>query len=135
MIDFSRIPLEVKNLLVNILLLPFWYLAIYIFHPNLYQSNDFFIILSVCICLILISSLVTSIVFVNINKGKNHILNSTIVYSSVVFQIFILSVLIFLSYLFKVYFNEIFLFYGFVLTYFGILGVALLAEYLTSDKI
>lgn len=120
MIDITKIPENLKNLLINIILLPFWIVSIYIYNPELYRSNDFLIIGSVCICLTIISSILMSYVLMN-TKKKQHILEMEILIPSIALQSILLSLIIFLGYIFDVIFGYIFLFYGFLTTYFVIL--------------
>ncbi|GGE23101.1 hypothetical protein [Psychroflexus salis] len=127
MIDIDKIPRHLKTLLINSVLLPFWYISIYIFHPKFYKTDDFLIIASVCIGLTIVSSLLTSIIL-TLSEKEAHILEENIVVPSVAIQVILLSLIIFLGYLFKVFFDKIFYFYGFLLTYFGIIILIIIID-------
>jgi hypothetical protein len=120
MLDISKIPKDLKSFLINLILIPFWIISIYIYHPELYKSEDLIIIGSICICLTFTSSLITSIGLMN-QKIHDTILDQQLIIGSVTLQVIWLSVLIFSGYLFNVFFNKIFLFYSFLMIYFGII--------------
>ncbi|MCA0133922.1 hypothetical protein [Winogradskyella alexanderae] len=132
MLDIDKIPKHLKTLLINSVLLPFWYISIYIFHHEFYKNDDFLIIASVCIGLTIVSSLLTSIILTRSEKDTN-ILEENVVIPTVAIQVILLSLIIFLGYLFKVFFGKIFHFYGFLLTYFGII-ISILFLDLISGK-
>lgn len=101
MIDISKIPKRLRTLLINLILLPYWYISVYIFHPSLYNTGDFLIIISVCIGLTIISSFFSHFV---ISNGKSHFLEENNVILATALQIILLSSIIFLGYLSKVFF-------------------------------
>jgi len=127
MIDFSKLSTNLKNVLVNIILIPYWYISIYIFHPNLYNTNDRLLILAICFGLTLISSFLTSVYLIN-PKKDDFIFDENIVIPSSILQSLLLSIIIFLGYLSKLYFKIIFLFHGFLITYFGLLILLLISK-------
>ena len=107
-------------------------MSIYIYSPELYKSNDFLIIGSICICLTIISSIMMSVAIMDTNK-KHYILDEEIVIPNVAIQAILLSLIIFLGYVFNVLFGLIFLFYSFLTTYFGILSIFIIIN-LFSEK-
>ena len=118
MTDFKNIPLELKNLLVHSLMLPFWYMSIYVFYPELYNKSDSIIIYATCICLTICSAFIASMLTLATEKEEKDILHRNIVYPSCVIQISWFSLLFIISYVSKKVWNNTFEFYGFVLTYF-----------------
>lgn len=66
--DLKNIPLQLKNFLVNSSLLPFWYVVIYIYLPSVYNTNDRWLIISFCICLTLVSYIVSSKIFIYVEE-------------------------------------------------------------------
>jgi hypothetical protein len=120
MIDFTKIPKDLKSVLINVIILPFWIVSIYIFEQDIYKSNDYLIISALCISLTIISSFLTSLIFI-INNNNHYFLSEKVVIPSVAIQVFLISGVIFIGYLFKVLLNIEFLFYGFLSTYFGII--------------
>ena len=134
MIDIEKIPRHLKSLLINIILFPFWIISIYIFKPELYKTNDYLIIGSLCISLTIVSSLLTSIIFLD-SKKNEHILEQHIIIASATIQSLLLSIIIFSGYLFNVFFNIKFEFYGFLATYFGILTVFSVLRFIDEQKI
>jgi hypothetical protein len=70
------IPLKLKNFLVNSALLPFWYVAIYMYLPSVYNTNDLWLIISFCICLTLLSYIISLNFFIyveRINRSQEYI--------------------------------------------------------------
>ncbi len=122
MIDITKIPKYLKSLLINSILLPFWITSIYIYHPQLYLTNDFLIIGSLSISLTIISSMIGVLAFVDTKKPE-HLLQEYLVMANVAIQVILLSLVIFLGYISYLIFDKKFLFYGFLLTYFGILSL------------
>ena len=120
MIDFEKIPIELKNLLVHSLLLPFWYITIYLFLPELYITGDFILIISTCICLTISSAFVFTffLLLKQPKKREKNWLDKDICIVSCIYQIIWFSFLLMASYVSKKISNNTFEFYGFVLFYF-----------------
>ena len=57
-IDFNSLPLDFQNILATFLVVPMWYVVIYVFGPEIYATNDMILIFSICISLSLLSSLI-----------------------------------------------------------------------------
>lgn len=120
-IDIKNLPEKLKTFLINLITLPFWYISVYIYHIDFYKTNDYVLIFSVCFCLMLISSLISSVTILINDIEDSDFLDESNVVISVVFQIIILSFIIFLGYLSKIVFGLCFQFYGFLLTYFSLI--------------
>ena len=99
-------------------MLPFWYVAIYIFHPELYSTNDYILITALTVCLTISSATITTSIVVLVSDEAIGLLDKKVVYPSVYLQILFFSVILISSYIFKVETCYTFKFYGFVLYYF-----------------
>lgn len=114
-LDIKNLPKDLLNLLSYSLMLPFWYIAIYIFHPKLYAIDDTILIAALTICLTIISTTITtSIVILVSYEKKLGLLNIINLYPSIFFEIIFFSLILILSYISKIEFNCAFKFYGFV---------------------
>ena len=116
--DFKNLPEDLTNLLSHSLMLPFWYVAIYIFHPELYSTNDYILITALTVCLTISSATITTSIIVLVSNGTEGLLDKKVVYPSIYFQIVFFSSILILSYIFKLVTGCTFEFYGFVLFYF-----------------
>jgi hypothetical protein len=94
-IKIKDLPKYLKNLLINITLFPFWIISIYIYNNELYKTNDFLIIGSLCFCLIIISSIIITYTFIDKEKGEI-MLDQGVIIPSITEQVILLSLLIFL---------------------------------------
>lgn len=118
-IKINDLPKYLKNFLINIVLFPFWIISIYIFNVELYNTNDFLIIGSICISLTIVSSMIMTYTFMD--KERDEImLDQYVIIPSLAIQIILLSVIIFLGYLFKKITGYYFEYYSFLILYFGI---------------
>jgi len=133
-IDTSKISEQLKSLLSYSIILPFWYISIYIFNIELYNSNDLILLTSICICLTLISSILCSIMaFILIDKGTILTMDNTLL--SIIIQISTISLFIFLSYIYSLLFGKIFLLISFVFVYYLVLSILIYVLHLiTSSK-
>lgn len=122
MIDVTKIPRDLKSVLINVVTLPYWIVSIKLFHPELYITNDYLLLSCVCIGLALVSSILVSIILAKLDT-KNNIFDYGTTKVSVVLQIIFLSSIIFTAYLCKILFSKTLLFYGFLLIYFCVLLV------------
>lgn len=118
LVTFKDLPKDLTRLLSHTLMLPFWYVAIYIFHPKLYASNDIILIVALTICLAISSATLTTSIIVLASRPKKYILDKSIVYPSIYFEIISLSLVLMFSYISKLEFDCTFEFYGFVLANF-----------------
>ena len=115
LINLKDLPKDLINLLPHALMLPYWYISIYIFYPELYASNDIFLIISLTISLTISSAAITTTIFLNVSPTKDEMLSKKTVYPTIYFEIILFSIILILSYIFKVLVNCFFEFYGFVL--------------------
>jgi hypothetical protein len=110
----------IKAKAVNILLLPFWYVSIFLFNNSFYSKADIIINLAMCIVLSLVSSFLLSVglsQYIQPNKNENNLyLNAISI--SVAFLCVWLSLLIFIVYSFEFLFNQFIYFYWFIVIYF-----------------
>lgn len=127
-INFNDAPNSAKAFILIILILPFWYVAIDMFHPGFFHLADFKLILSYCICLTLASSVVfsfnahyTLLEFHSRNKSDDSsIFNPITTALSIIFQISWFSILFFVLYIFNQMTGKSLQFYGFVAVYFTV---------------
>lgn len=134
MFDLTKFPSELKNLLSNSIMLPFWYISIYIFSPSLYNSKDYLLIGSICVTLTIIASIITSSMVVGMSKTNEKILDTNITFLSIFFQIITISPLIFICYIYSVLFNKILFFHYFILIYFLLLIAIHILLFLTEKN-
>lgn len=118
LVTFKDLPKDLTRLLSHSLMLPFWYVAIYIFHPELYSTNDYILITALTVCLTISSATITTSIIVLVSNGTEGLLDKKVVYPSIYLQIVFFSSILILSYIFKIETGYTFKFYGFVLFYF-----------------
>lgn len=56
--DISKAPERLKNLLCLVVILPFWYITVHLFHPEFFLRADLFLISAYCIIFTLISFII-----------------------------------------------------------------------------
>ncbi|AUC84757.1 hypothetical protein CW731_05365 [Polaribacter sp. ALD11] len=117
MIDFEKIPKKLKYHLINLVLIPFWIISIYLFGNELYIANDFLIISCLCFCLTLCSYIVSSFL-ISLWNFNPEVKKKELIIFSIFFQTMFLSALIFLGYVFNLICKLKFEFYSFIITYF-----------------
>ena len=120
----------IKAKAVNLLLLPFWYVSMFLFNKSFYSKEDTVIIVAMCIVLSLISSFSLSLcldIFINKNNKSDNIYLNTMSISVALLSVW-LSLLIFITYSFEFLFNQFIYFYWFIIIYFSpILVLALIS--------
>lgn len=110
----------VKAIAIILFLIPFWYVAIFLFNNEFYKSSDNLIILAMCIVISMISAVLFSFFVHNIYEAKNE--NKTIVeHMGVCVAVLIiwLSILIFSFYSLGFLLNVYIYFYWFLVIYFA----------------
>lgn len=125
MIDFTKIPEKLKSFLINLMLIPFWYIAIYLFHPIFYTNSDLIIIFFMCVGLTIVSSILFAFIHSSIDDEVD-VIDTEEILTSTVLRILLLSLLIFGNYMFYIFFGIRLLFYGLLLIYYGFYILALL---------
>ena len=110
----------VKAIAVILFLIPFWYVAIFIFNNEFYKSSDNLIIFAMCIVISLISAALFTFFLQNITESKNGT-KTILEYMGVSVAILIiwLSILIFSFYSLGFLFNINIYFYWFLVIYFA----------------
>ena len=126
-IDLKNIPIYLKNLLISLILIPFWIIVIYIYHPELYKTNDYLILGSLCISLTILSSLIVSVALID-SKKHIHLLELHLAISNVAVQVILLSFLTFFGYIFNIVTGLKFYLYSFLGTYFAIITTFMLVK-------
>lgn len=132
--DFTKLPEDLKNELLNAFTLPLWYVSIYLFCPSVYNKGDVILSVSLCISLALVSTIISNITFYGIlTSAKKE--EEDITYMATFFlQTLWLSFLIFASYIFSCLTNLIFEFYGFLVTYILIFPIIFISYYIRKRK-
>lgn len=116
--EISEAHDTIKGLATNIFLIPFWYVAIFLFNKEFYISADSIIIFAMCIVLSFISSFLLVFMMLQINKRREYSLFDDLI-PSVVVSITWLSILIFIIYTLGFIFNIYIYFYWFLVIYFS----------------
>lgn len=121
--EINNLSIPLKIIAVNIFLIPFWYVAIYLFNFDFYSSADSVIIFAMCIVLSCTSTIPLSLmIYKAYEEVKQH--KETVEYffemklNAVVSLCIWLSLLIFVTYSLKFLFNFTFHFYYFIVLYF-----------------
>ena len=121
-LNIKQLPKKLRNMSINIFLIPFWYISIYLFGPSIYNSKDSILIASVCISYTIISAFlayVTAFVLDKKPRKKKKRFHHGTIIMSFINQVSWLSTIILTGYLYPLLFNaERFNFYGFSLLYF-----------------
>jgi hypothetical protein len=117
--DINKAHFGIKAIALNLILLPFWYVAIYLFNNDFYIKGDYIIIIAMCIALSMISSFFTSILYDKItsslNKTKYNIIN--LMGITIMILTIWLSILIVFFYSIGFLFNIYIYFYWFLVIY------------------
>lgn len=133
--DLKNVPKDLLTFSSTSVLLPFWYVSIYIFLPEIYYASDLILNVSICICLSITSSVVFSLACkLDMNNENVNVLHESVIIPSIIIQITVLSILIFIGYIFKLKTETVLEFYSFVLIYFLIGIVYLLYTIMPSIK-
>ncbi len=109
---------SLKAIALNLFIIPFWYVAIFLFNNEFYKSSDSIIITTMCIVISLVSSVFFSIFLIKIevNTSDNIFFEKMMV--STAMLIAWLSVLIFVFYSLGFLFGIYLYFYWFLVIYF-----------------
>lgn len=115
--ELNESHITLKSYSLNAFLLPFWYLAIYLFDKDFYAKGEIIDIV-MCINLSLISSTIFSYLGSDLNSGKSDntfISNMTV---SIILLCIWISILILIFYSLKYFFDIKINFYYFIILYF-----------------
>ena len=126
---------SLKAIALNLFIIPFWYVAIFLFNNEFYKSSDSIIITTMCIVISLVSSVFFSIFLIKIevNTSDNIFFEKMMV--STAMLIAWLSVLIFvfysLGFLFGIY---LYFYWVLVIYFFPLILFYLLIEIFGDDN-
>lgn len=126
--DLNTAPDSLKSVLINLFLLPFWFISIFLFNGDFYNSADFILAMAFSLCLTIASSMAFAIlntIGLKDNKGIFDVGQSTF---SVYIQIIWICILIFLCYSLRYFDIQTIDFFGFVVCYFGLIFLLILLE-------
>jgi hypothetical protein len=111
----------IKAKAINLFLLPFWYVSIFLFNYEFYSKSDSLIIIAMCIVITLTSTFSLSLIIEKLNiingdntEDDNYLYHSSI---SVILLIIWLSILIVLFYSLGFLFNVYIYFYWYLVIY------------------
>jgi CDP-diglyceride synthetase len=133
--DLSESHDSIKAISLNLILIPFWYVSIFMFNKEFYKASDSLIVISFCIVLSFLSSMLLAF-FWNIIDIKNNIkvdFFSNMNTSIGVLTIW-LSALIFITYSFGFLFKQYIYFYWFIVIYFSPIILIYILGFLFPDK-
>lgn len=121
--DVNKLSVSLRIIAVNIFLIPFWYISIYLFNNDLYKSLDYILIFAICIVFSISSSLPLGDMMNKAEKESKDYVESLENYfamtlSSIITLCIWLSILIFVTYSLKFLYNFTFDFYYFVVIYY-----------------
>ena len=121
--ELHESPLTIKAVLLWLILMPFWYINLYLFAPQIIQIEDPFLNIALCFCFSFLSIIPTFFAFVHMateqnkeKEKKQNIMDVSVL--AVAFLVFWNSFLTFLGFSWKLVFKEVFTLYGFLATYF-----------------
>lgn len=101
LIDLSVI---IKTKISVVILLPFWYLSLYLFNTDFYNSSDLILKVVTCFCISLPAESVFSYFFYLLMKKNGYETDNKLLIDASVFVLLLwLSLLIFLSYVLRLY--------------------------------
>ncbi len=123
MIDFSKFPKDLKSILINTIMFPFWYISIYMLNKDLYYSGDYLLITSICICFTFISYTLSSFISIDVldELKDKWVLDYPVIITSIFIQVSWLSIILFSCYLANIFTGSILYFHSFLIIYFGVL--------------
>ena len=126
--EINNLHSSLKAIVLNIFIIPFWYVAIYLFNNEFYKSANNLIMLAMCIVLSLVSTFLVSIMFHKAHEEVNE--NSEedwyvidLFSNSISLLCSWLTILIFIIYSLGFLFNIYIYFYWFLVIYFSPLVV------------
>ena len=126
---------SIKAIALVLLLIPFWYVSIFMFNNEFYKAADSIITVSMCIVISLISSFLFQMFLSKIkepnNKQKTFFDNMLV---SVALLIIWLSALIFIIYSLGFLFKTYIYFYWFLVIYFAPIIILIILQNLFQEK-
>ncbi len=126
---------SMKSIALNLIIIPFWYVAIFLFNKDFYLNSDTIIITLFSIIISFLSSMLFTF-FLNKMDEKNS--TPADMFGNMIASIAILSIwlsfLIFTTYSFRFLFNQEIYFYWFVVIYFTPVILIYILEFLFPDE-
>ena len=121
--EINNLHSSLRAIVLNIFIIPFWYVAIYLFNNEFYKSADNLIMLAMCIVLSLVSTFLVSEMFYRADEEVNETSEEgwyvIYLFSNSIFLLCSwLSLLIFTIYSLGFLFNIYIYFYWFLVIYF-----------------
>jgi hypothetical protein len=142
--EIKDLHVTIKAILLNCGLMPFWYVAIYLFNNDFFQKSELILILSLCVVIILSASFFFTAIFFVAHLQDKAINNNTETFSffdysltSIILLGTWLATLIFIFYSVDFFTNYKIIFYYFVVLYFAPLALyalLLIANYFLNVK-
>lgn len=126
--------ITLKAFALNVFLIPFWYVSIYLFNNEFFMKNDIVIILAMCITISLISCGTLSFIFRISENNKNNNLIFEEMGMSIMILCIWLSILIFSIYSIGFLFNIYIYFYWFLVIYFIPIIVFLFVNIISNNS-
>lgn len=128
--EVEELDSALKALLLSIVLMPFWYVSIYLFKNSFYQSADLIIVIIMCFVLSTSSSFLLSAT--GLWEQDEKLRAGHTVFTDMILSVTILATwltfLIFILYSLKYYFNIVINFYYLVILYYTIILLVHLYE-------
>ena len=117
-IDLNNAPEALKSSLVNLVVLPFWYIAIYLFNPDFFIKNDFSLILAFCFCFTVIGSILLAFYTFYLTEKKHDFFDLHAAIGTALAQVTVHSFLIVVFYVMKQFLESDYFFHIYLVTYF-----------------
>ena len=133
--DLSESHDSMKSIALNLIIIPFWYVAIFLFNKDFYRNSDIILVTIFSIVISFLSSMLLTL-FIN----KIDVKNSTPVnmFENMITSIGVLTIwlsfLIFTTYSCYFLFNQEIYFYWFIVIYFTPIILIYILEFLFPDK-
>ena len=118
--EINKSHISIRAISISSLLVPSWYLSVFLFGNDFYKSADNFVIISFC----LVVSISSSVIFYQIKEKTGGLENTNepmlncMSFSVAILCIWLL-LLIFITYSFDFFFNQKIYFYWFVVIYYS----------------
>lgn len=133
--DLSESHESIKGLALNLFLIPFWYVSIFLFNREFYKTSDSIITVCLCVVISFLSSILLSLFWNKIDlKNNRKVELFANMVTSIGVLIMWLSFLIFITYSFGFLFKQYIYFYWFIVIYFAPVILIYILEFLFPDK-
>lgn len=95
-LDLTNAPDEIRGALVNIFVLPFWYIILYLFHRDFFLSNDTLLIIAFCLCFTIVGGIMMAYISFFSDQSRTKIFSSHSAIGGILLQIIYHSLLVLL---------------------------------------